>query len=119
MKDYFDFETAITCVKSKKTQKYLKEVLSTYYNKEYRSCIIMLYATTFFDSLEKIKIMSEELLKCQKRFPNIMLTFIHKKVQIHYIAYLLHKGVRHGTDLIFLCSSLKNISLFYKINMSS
>ena len=63
--------------------------------------------------------MSEELLKCQKRFPNIMLTFIHKKVQIHYIAYLLHKGVRHGTDLIFLCSSLKNISLFYKINMSS
>lgn len=55
----FDFEIAITNVKSKKTQKYLKEVLSTYYNHEYRSCIVMLYAATFADALEKINTMAE------------------------------------------------------------
>ena len=55
----FDFEDAVKKVKSKRTQKYLKEVLSTYNNNEYRSCIVMLYATTFADSLEKIKTMSE------------------------------------------------------------
>lgn len=60
MKDYFDFEVAIMSVKSKNTQRYLQEVLSTYFNGEYRSCIVMLYATTFFDALEKIKIMAEE-----------------------------------------------------------
>lgn len=59
MNDYFDFESAIFNVKSKNTQRYLKEVLSTYYNHEYRSCIVMLYATTFADSLEKIKTMAE------------------------------------------------------------
>lgn len=68
--------------------------------------------------LDKIKIMSEEPQKCQKRFPNLMLTFVHKKVQIHYIAYLFHKDLRHGADLIFLCSSLKDVSLTYKINVS-
>lgn len=60
MKDFFDFEIAIMSVKSKKTQRYLHEVLSTYFNGEYRSCIVMLYATTFFDALEKIRIMAEE-----------------------------------------------------------
>ncbi len=59
MNDYFDFESEISNVKSKNTQKYLREVLSTYYNREYRSCIVMLYATTFADSLEKIKTMAE------------------------------------------------------------
>ncbi len=59
MEMYFDFEDAISRVKSKKTQKYLREVLSTYYNHEYRSCIVMLYATTFADSLEKIKTMAD------------------------------------------------------------
>ena len=58
MNDYFDFESEISNVKSKNTQKYLREVLSTYYNREYRSCIVMLYATTFADSLEKIKTMA-------------------------------------------------------------
>lgn len=56
---YFDFEVAISQVRSRKTQKYLKEVLSTYYNHEYRSCIVMLYATTFADALEKIKMMAD------------------------------------------------------------
>lgn len=59
MQQYFDFELATSEVKSKKTKKYLKEVLSTYYNHEYRSCIVMLYATTFVDALEKIKTMAE------------------------------------------------------------
>ena len=60
MDGYFDLEEALLQVNSKKTQKYLKEVLSTYYNGEYRSCIVMLYATTYIDALEKIKIMAEE-----------------------------------------------------------
>ena len=60
MDGHFDLEEALLQVKSKKTQKYLKEVLSTYNNGEYRSCIVMLYATTYIDTLEKIKIMSEE-----------------------------------------------------------
>lgn len=59
MDTYFDFEVAISQVRSKRTQKYLQEVLSTYYNHEYRSCIVMLYATTFADALEKIKTMAE------------------------------------------------------------
>ena len=59
MSDYFDFEEAIKNVKSKRIQTYLQEVLSTYHNGEYRSCIVMLYATTFADALEKIKTMSE------------------------------------------------------------
>lgn len=59
MESYFDIENAIKQVKSKRTQKYLEEVISTYNNCEYRSCIVMLYATTFADALEKIKTMSE------------------------------------------------------------
>ena len=59
MDEHFDIEEALLQVKSKKTQKYLKEVLSTYFNGEYRSCIVMLYATTHIDALEKIKIMAE------------------------------------------------------------
>ena len=59
MDAYFDFEEAIKSVKSKRIQIYLQEVLSTYHNGEYRSCIVMLYATTFADALEKIKTMSE------------------------------------------------------------
>ena len=59
MELFFDFEMALSQVKSKRTQKYLNEVLSTYYNHEYRSCIVMLYATTFADALEKIKTMAE------------------------------------------------------------
>ena len=46
MKNNFDFENAIKQVKSKRIQKYLEEVISTYNNCEYRSCIVMLYATT-------------------------------------------------------------------------
>mgnify|MGYP001623870512 CR=1 FL=1 len=59
MDKYFDIENAIKEVKSKRIKKYLQEVLSTYHNCEYRSCIVMLYATTFADALEKIKTMSE------------------------------------------------------------
>ena len=59
MENYFDIEMAIKEVKSKRIQKYLQEVMSTYHNGEYRSCIVMLYATTFADALEKIKTMSE------------------------------------------------------------
>jgi|GEM_PF-3293189 hypothetical protein len=56
---YFDFETALTQVKSTKTKKYLQEVLSTYHNQEYRACIMTLYVTTFVDAFEKIKISAE------------------------------------------------------------
>lgn len=59
MKNNFDFENAIKQVKSKRIQKYLEEVISTYNNCEYRSCIVMLYATTFADALDKIRTMSE------------------------------------------------------------
>lgn len=59
MEKYFDIEMALMEVKSIRIQKYLQEVLSTYHNGEYRSCIVMLYATTFADALEKIKTMSE------------------------------------------------------------
>lgn len=59
LENYFDIEMALKKVKSVRIQKYLQEVLSTYHNGEYRSCIVMLYATTFADSLEKIKTMSE------------------------------------------------------------
>ena len=51
MKNNFDFENATKQVKSKRIQKYLEEVISTYNNCEYRSCIVMLYATTFADAL--------------------------------------------------------------------
>lgn len=37
----------------------MEEVISTYNNCEYRSCIVMLYATTFADALDKIRTMSE------------------------------------------------------------
>lgn len=56
---FYDFEVALTKVKSKKTKKYLQEVLSTYHNQEYRACIITLYVITFADALEKIKILAE------------------------------------------------------------
>lgn len=56
---FYDFETALTQVKSKKTKKYLQEVLSTYHNQEYRACIMTLYITTFADAIEKIKISAE------------------------------------------------------------
>lgn len=59
MKNNFDFENATKQVKSKRIQKYLEEVISTYNNCEYRSCIVMLYATTFADALDKIRTMSE------------------------------------------------------------
>ena len=59
MDEFFDFEQALVDVKSKKTQKYLREVLSTYKNREYRSCIVMLYAVTFTDALEKIKTLAD------------------------------------------------------------
>ena len=59
MKNNFDFENATKQVKSKRIQKYLEEVISTYNNCEYRSCIVMLYATTFADTLDKIRTMSE------------------------------------------------------------
>lgn len=59
MKNNFDFENATKQVKSKRIQKYLEEVISTYNNCEYRSCIVMLYATAFADALDKIRTMSE------------------------------------------------------------
>lgn len=59
MDEYFDFEQALVDVKSKRTKKYLREVLSTYRNKEYRSCIVMLYAVTYTDALEKIKTLAD------------------------------------------------------------
>lgn len=59
MKNNFDFENATKQVNSKRIQKYLEEVISTYNNCEYRSCIVMLYATTFADALDKIRTMSE------------------------------------------------------------
>lgn len=59
MNNSFNLEDALENTISKRTQSYLKEVLSTYYNGEYRSCIVMLYATTFADALEKINTMAE------------------------------------------------------------
>lgn len=55
----FIFEDKIELIKNKHTKEYLNEVLSTYHNKEYRSCIIVLYATVFTDLLEKFKLLSE------------------------------------------------------------
>lgn len=55
----FIFEDKIQLIKNKHTQEYLDEVLSTYHNKEYRSCIILLYATVFTDLLEKFKLLAE------------------------------------------------------------
>lgn len=55
----FIFEDQLEKVKSEKIKIYLFEVLSTYNNKEYRSCIVMLYAVTFIDFLEKAKLLSE------------------------------------------------------------
>ena len=59
MNDFFIFEDELENVKSKRTQSYLKEVLSTYSNQEYRSCIVILYAITFTDFLEKIKVLAD------------------------------------------------------------
>lgn len=56
---YFDLEEAMEKVTSKKTKKYLKEVISTYNNKNFRSCIVMLYAITYIDILNKIQMQSD------------------------------------------------------------
>lgn len=55
----FVFEDQLENVKSEKTKVYLSEVLSTYYNKEYRSCIVMLYAVSCIDILGKAKLLEE------------------------------------------------------------
>ncbi len=57
--DKFIFEDELENVKNKRTQEYLQEVLSTYYNHEYRSCIVMLYAVTFTDFLDKFSTLAE------------------------------------------------------------
>ena len=55
----FILDDNIEKVKSIKVKNYLKEVRSTYYNGEYRSCIVILYVVTIFDMLEKIQIQAE------------------------------------------------------------
>ncbi|ARC83164.1 hypothetical protein U732_101 [Clostridium argentinense CDC 2741] len=57
--DDFIFEEQLKNVKSKKTRTYLSEVITTFYNKEYRSCIVVLYAITIVDLIGKIQILSE------------------------------------------------------------
>lgn len=57
--DKFIFEDELENVKNKRTQEYLQEVLSTYYNHEYRSCIVILYAVTFTDFLDKFNTLAE------------------------------------------------------------
>lgn len=52
--DYFNLEESIKQVKSSETQKLLNEVLSSYYNSNYRACIVTLYSATIYDMVAKL-----------------------------------------------------------------
>ncbi|TEB04680.1 hypothetical protein Psch_03442 [Pelotomaculum schinkii] len=58
MKDFI-LDEEIKNVTSKKTKVYLEEVLSTYYNGNYRSCIVVLYSVVLFDLIQKLTILKE------------------------------------------------------------
>ncbi len=55
----YNLDSNIEKVVSEKTKEYLKEVISTYYNGNYRSSIISLYAAVNFDFMEKIKMICD------------------------------------------------------------
>lgn len=55
----FVLEEQINNVKISKTKIYLKEVLSTYYHEDYRSCIVNLYIITIYDLLARIVILAD------------------------------------------------------------
>lgn len=55
----FILEEQMEHVVNKKTKEYLQEVLSSYRNKNYRSCIVVLYTTVIFDLLQKVVILKE------------------------------------------------------------
>lgn len=55
----FILEEELNNVKSEKTKEYLKEVISTYYNGNYRSCIVSLYAVTIYDFIDKLTKLKE------------------------------------------------------------
>ena len=55
----FILEEQILNIKNKKIREYLGEVITTFFNGEYRSCIVVLYAVTIVDLLNKIQILSE------------------------------------------------------------
>ena len=55
----FVLEEQINNVKIAKTKEYLKEVLSTYYHEDYRSCIVNLYLITVYDLLARIVILAD------------------------------------------------------------
>ncbi len=55
----FILDEELKNVKNEKTKKYLKEVISTYYNGNYRSCIVLLYSIVIFDFIEKLQILKD------------------------------------------------------------
>lgn len=58
MKDFI-LDEEIKNVTSKKTKVYLEEVISTYYNGNYRSCIVVLYSIVIFDLIQKLTILKD------------------------------------------------------------
>lgn len=52
-------ENEIHNVRSNKTRKYIEEVLSCYYNANYRASIVTLYTTVIFDCFNKLIILKE------------------------------------------------------------
>ena len=55
----FSLDEAINSVKNQKTKMYLEEVISSYNNGNYRSCIVVLYSIVIYDIYHKIKILAE------------------------------------------------------------
>jgi hypothetical protein len=55
----FILEEQIEYVVNKNTKKYLKEVLSSYNNHNYRSAVVVLYTTVIYDLLQKVVILKE------------------------------------------------------------
>lgn len=58
MKDFI-LDEEIKNVKSTKVQKYLKEIVSSYYSNNYRATIVLLYSIVIFDFIEKLQTLSE------------------------------------------------------------
>lgn len=55
----FILDEEIKNVKNETTKKYLHEVISTYYNRNYRSCIVILYSIVIFDFIQKLQILRD------------------------------------------------------------
>lgn len=74
----FILEEQIKNVKSSNTKEYLKEVLSSYRNENYRACVVVLYTVVVYDLLEKVNILkevyhdkeAEKIIECVKKNQN-------------------------------------------------